>query len=822
MVSRMTRLVVGALAVALIGCGGGGGEGTGGGSGGGGGEVSAVARIDLAPAVSILVIGKTVQLVPTALDANGNVLGNIPFTFTGTDSSVATIDQGLVTAVAEGAAVFSASANGVTSNFVAVSVVTEPPLQAPSDNLIADALAAGTIDEETALLYRVYAAFHDARLPLQYAGVDDDVMDSDALDVVRERWDTLTPATQALLEPFFAPPAYLGSWASLDRKPRGLLDICQQPTIDPNWAAIPATGGRVKVWFDTRAAGSLAQAQKVLAAFENDIWDKVTGASGLAMKPPKSDGAETGCNGGDDRFDVYLVDMGAHGQDGTDKGETKPNVTVRKAAPSFIMLDRSLSEHDLLGAAAHEFMHACQWAYDVGALGLSSYKWLKESTAQEAIDHVYPPNNLEQATEKVRAYLDTPAHSITASSDRQRPYGTYLFFQYLVRSGAPPVIGGIWTQTESTSEQLTAVDKGIPGGLAEQWPRYARTLWNDKPVSDQPASFAKWDSMTETPKYASGIGDLGGVKYASTTLAADAENMSVRFLSVGFTEAATRSLMFHNTWVDQRRAGKHISVQALWKTEDGVWAEEDWSQLEWIGFCRDQKDQRVESLIIVVANGEPSDGTLTAADAPTLERDNLPCWGLQGTGTRVSHDSQYASGSSTYTVTARYGGRPVTQLTDPVAGLLRVQIAGPMFDSGTGTFTESYTDYNGCSYQASGSWQHSGVDRGGDVASTWVINDYTEALPMDLLTQQAALIGSTSRAYSGDGTSNRMLVGTVTGPMGCRTSYDTGPALFLRTMKNSVELGGSPAIAQDDGSFQGSMTDGDDSFTWSFTPLREP
>lgn len=820
MVPRMTRLVLGALAVALMGCGGGGGEATGGGSGGGGGDVSAVARIELAPAVSILVPGKTVQLLATALDASGRVLGNVPFVFTGSDPSVATVDQGLVTAVAEGAAVFSASANGVTSNFVAVSVLAQPPFQASSDSLIADALAAGTLDEETALLYRVYAVFRDGRLPLQYAGVDDEVMDSDALDVVRERWDTLSPATQALLEPFFAPPAYLGSWASLDRKPRSLIHVCQSPVIDPNWAAIPATGGRVKVWFDMRAAGGLAQAQKVLAAFETDIWDKVTATSGLAMKPPKGDGAETGCNGGDGRFDVYLVDMGTRGQDETDRGETLPNIASRKASPAFILLDRSLDDRKLLGAAAHEFMHACQWAYDVGALGLSAYQWLKESTAQEAIDHVYPMNDLEQ--DLLADYLKTPHEPIADISTRHRPYGTYLFFQYLVRSGSPPVIGAIWSQTEATSDQLVAVDQGIPGGLAEQWPRYARALWNDKPVSDQPASFAKWDTMFLKPDHVYGDGNLDGQKYASTNFDASLAPAAVRFTRVGFSDPGTRSLMFHNSWVDLRRAGKRVSVQALWKTEDGVWAEEDWSELEWIGFCRDQKDQRVEDLIVIVASAETSGGPLTVGRPPALERNNLPCWGVQGTGTRVSHDSQYTSGSSTFTVTARYGGRPVIQLYDPVAGLLRVLIAGPMFDSGSGTFTENYTDGNGCNYQASGSWQLAGVDRGGDVAGAWTINGYTEALPADVLAQQTPLIGSTARAYTGEGESTRIVQGTVTGAPPCATSYTTGPAVFLRTMKTSVELGGTPAIAGDDGSFTGSITDADDAFTWSFTPLREP
>ena len=39
-----------------------------------------------------------------------------------------------------------------------------------SEELIDRALASGAIDTETALIYKVYAAFGDARLPSQYRG----------------------------------------------------------------------------------------------------------------------------------------------------------------------------------------------------------------------------------------------------------------------------------------------------------------------------------------------------------------------------------------------------------------------------------------------------------------------------------------------------------------------------------------------------------------------------------------------------------------------------------------------------------------------------
>src|SRR5258707_14660713 len=51
-----------------------------------------------------------------------------------------------------------------------------PPAARPtSETLIASALAAGQIDAEAALKYRVYAAFADCRLPSQFRGDDREV-----------------------------------------------------------------------------------------------------------------------------------------------------------------------------------------------------------------------------------------------------------------------------------------------------------------------------------------------------------------------------------------------------------------------------------------------------------------------------------------------------------------------------------------------------------------------------------------------------------------------------------------------------------------------
>ena len=813
------RLGWGLLALWIAGCGDGGtgNDGGGGGAGGGGGDVSAVSRIELKPELVLLEPGQTVDLVPTALDAEGRIVGNIPFTFTSSDSAVVRIDDGVATAVAVGSAFLSASANGVTSDFLVVAVQADTSRGSSSEALIASGLASGAIDDEQALVYRVYAAFKDPRLPFEYQGDPAPTPDTEALDDAKARWDTLSLTAKEVLAPFFVPPAYLGSWTSVGRQPaRALIEICNEnPQVNPNFASIPPLGGgRVKVWYDTRVARGRAQAQLVYDALEMVIWDKVASGSGLGLKTPLSD-ASTRCNGGDGRLDVFLVDMAVDGQVSTDDGETFPDIRVIHHAPVFLLLNRNLPNDKLLGAATHEFCHAAQWAQDLAAGDMKKYPWLKDAICQEAVDFVYPLLNTEHVF--VRDYLDTPGEPINAGAPANRPYAGYLPFQMLARQGNPGVVGAVWAAAGTDADELKAFDHGLPGGLQEQWPKFARLLWNDDPVAMQPASFASWDTMAELPNFPSATGDLGGASEHELTFPTSVKNAAVRFFEVDFTEPQVRSMLFHNTFYELKKAGKPISVQVLWQTEDNVWSEEDWSALEWIGFCRDQKDQRVKRLIVIFASAQTEGAPLEAGEAPGLTRTNLPCWGFEGMAQRVTQDSSWDSGRSTHTVTGRWGFQPVTQLFDAATGRLRVQLHGPLFKSGQALFDEDYTQGT-CRYRASGSWpMETSIVVGGTVSSSLEMNYFNQSLPDDLRSEQESLLGAAKRAYLLTGVNSRLVQGTVSGPAPCPGDYATGPQTFVLTSS-----GGVAKVANADGTLSGSFVDGDSTYTWSFTALREP
>ncbi len=691
-----------------------------------------------------------------------------------------------------------------------------------SEELIAQAVQSGAITAETALIYRVFVLFNDPRLPGAYKGNDAGAAESGALEEAVEQWASLSEATRTALTPFFVPPAYRGSWLNPVAPGTLQASAADRPVLDPNWAAVPVSGGHVKVWYDARNPSEHATALLCANALNNKIWPAITG---LGILAPLSDTNTARYDGGDGRLDVYLSDMVSSGVTATHFGISSAVSMARKQHPVFLLINKSKSEKEMIGTLAHEFMHACQWAYPVAAFSLDSYKWLKESTAQWAIDFVYPDNQLEQTFAKY--FFAKPKVSLDVfKADENHGYGSYLFFQYLSRAVRPALIKDCWAATITSSDQLAAVNSSIPGGFKDQWPKFAKTLWNQDPIVSKPNSFKTWDSMAEIPGTRTGSADLpAGQAEDTITLGDEQPNLTSTYYQWTFSTSETRSLMFHNTFYTNRKNNEDVNVQAMWKNAAGTWAEEDWTDLEWIGFCRDQKDQRLSELVVIISSAKwqtPGD-PIRAAKSPEFKRNNIGCWGYQGTASRVTPDPDSGVGQTTATGTVRFGFRPSGQTSSPQDGRLRAFLTGPIFHDGGLTFNESYTQ-GGCSYTANGSFLMSSVVFGGDTASSILLNNFPEALPDDLRLEQAGLLGPDQRAYTANGVTGRLITGQVSG-VDCEPSYITIAGLWWLTNDTAFEDGGAIPKVRADGHLHGTFREvgGDNSvFTWDLAPIPEP
>src|SRR5687768_9731713 len=94
-------------------------------------------------------------------------------------------------------------------------LIAKPGPTPSSDELIDVALERGEIDAETALIYHVFAAFGDPRLPAKYHGDDSQPAEREIMSELAARFNQLSPQAKATLEPFTIPLYHTGSWWDL-------------------------------------------------------------------------------------------------------------------------------------------------------------------------------------------------------------------------------------------------------------------------------------------------------------------------------------------------------------------------------------------------------------------------------------------------------------------------------------------------------------------------------------------------------------------------------------------------------------------------------
>jgi hypothetical protein len=515
-------LGIGFITLMLVACGGGGG--------------------DPAPAGTTPTPGPTPQsfkLFPArlglAVDDDGLLIAQTApgaIVWSSSDPAVATVDSsGRVKALAKGSTVISAtSGSAVATSTLKVYTTTGASPDPSRDTLIAAALAAGRINAEQALSYRVFALYGDARLPAEFDGAPSELPDHLLLREVSGQLPTLTPAAQALLAPFLIPPIYAESWyaqqqsaaptgahrpgpAAADRK-RAQADITTNCFIT-QFGPATRTTDHFKIWGyfgDGFVGGDDGQpTTETFTDFIASVIEEVYASeTTLFQRLPLSDANEP-CNGGDGKVDIYLAPIDMSGRS---KAQAVPYPNRCEAVPSYLVLNpiamtiglgratvavpQAKAKREWKSVLAHEFLHVLQNAMDRQA-ACSDYKWFDEATAVWVMDHVDATGNFEDggqgvlspghARRNARFFSNYLYNDHRVSIENAHPesnpelngYGDYLFFQYLARTYQATTIKEMFDATVSRGsvEAMAAVVDTKPGGMKAIWPAFARTLWND-------------------------------------------------------------------------------------------------------------------------------------------------------------------------------------------------------------------------------------------------------------------------------------------------------------------------------------------------------
>jgi hypothetical protein len=210
------------------------------------------------------------------------------------------------------------------------------------------------------------------------------------------------------------------------------------------------------------------------------VWQTEIHDLGWPMPP------DDGRGGGDDRFDVYLLDMldrdgyGPLGsaRPGAQYGDN-PNTSVveRYATSTMIRLDNDFAELEAMGedvldllraTAAHEFHHAIQHGYDPDDL-----LWYYETTAVWIETQVFPKS--QDATGYIEYTFEYPELCFGTEDDPDGGllmYGEWLFIQSLIDAHGEKALYKLWSNIavydgfESLEQTLAFYGETIPDALA--------------------------------------------------------------------------------------------------------------------------------------------------------------------------------------------------------------------------------------------------------------------------------------------------------------------------------------------------------------------
>lgn len=694
-----------------------------------------------------------------------------------------------------------------------------------SNDLIDAALQNGKIDAETALTYKVYAQFSDARLPAEFKGAANLSTDSHILDEVKAKYDTLSPQTQAILLPFLMPPVYQGAWGppaeGASTTVKMLTLPCTKIQTD-KWDSTTAMHSPVRFWWQKDHPEDAEAANRLMTAMDDEIWPKLTTLMGRTPLPD----SDMQCNGGDANFDVYITPQIARSYAAS---YFPPGC---RETPAYIVLNPGVSD----GILAHEFMHAIQWSYNTSAdcMYPGEYAWLAEATATWSQNYVYPDTNEEH--DYVPWFYQNKGNSVPPSltlRNDQHEYGAYLFFFYLTNHfGDPGIVKTAWDNTTSM-KSVQAVDKAIPGGLDSIWGDFALYNLVEPPIDD----YQIWDQLNIKPGSVSLTMDRADPNKIYS-FAPQYNRLSLDYSWFTFTDD-DRFIIFYNGLTyditdqpmnayigtlpindgtriykfDQRNKNdiNGIKVQAYFKLAgDANWQLEDWTDKPYVAFCRDAQAERISDLVIVISNSnQDSDISYAGTYEPRLQTSNIGCWRYRGTASLTFN-----------------GQGEVGKFTDaqnlPIVAFERANTHSDI--------TYPYLHFTIAEGQDNRTYNYTGDDcTGQGQASGALTPGSTNNYGNDLYILYGALSGPSFKRYSGQASTSQMLNVTFNCPEGTRTIPNNTYPWFAVDLLSQVLNDGKGKVytVEKDGSLKGSddlIQDAENAtmqYIWNLQPVIE-
>jgi hypothetical protein len=557
-------------------------------------------------------------------------------------------------------------------------IITNNASGPSSFDLIDQAVQAGQLTAEQGLIYKVYALFSDAQLPAQYVGSAATQVDGDLLmEQVVAQSSTLSDAAKTALTPFFVPPSDARSWYYRPHLNASAGSQPAQASGDPDgWTRLPAAGGQVLIGYWTTNASDAAKAAALVVEFNENIYPMLTQ---LMNQTPMG------------VTQVYLwssyidVDGTVVRFDNKTLGITVPATCDASGAVIYLPDGLPLGSHTspgLMSYAAHEFMHAIQFAYPEASC--SSYNWLKEATASWAEDYVYPHADSEH--ELASRFMNYANHRLDYVGHLHE-YGAYLLFYYLTHAAdtSSQVIRQIWENAGSTPNSYKAIDDAVntivPAWHTIYWQDFLISLWNQAPFG---TFYQDKDNLADTVQPVNGgmisatggeveidVSDslpTGGARFHQFTVDSNVSSLTIlngwgKDLTTGDASSDINGDLTSgdedyqfNDLTSSQAAGTNLII--LMKVAGKTWMpvplNVSTTQLNKYTHCIDLQG-KIESLVIIQSNWDYAhpNRVIAPVGLPTrIVASNLSCRPLTGTARKTIYNAGvkyiYTAQSLTY------------------------------------------------------------------------------------------------------------------------------------------------------------------------------
>jgi hypothetical protein len=588
----------------------------------------------------------------------------------------------------------------------------EPPPPAPAGDptaadLIIAAQEAGSLDEATALLYRVYAIFGDPRLPDEYRS-EHRSEDGGALALAVDRLEELPPDIAAELRPFLARPAdpesvFYGPGEAVlptpigsatGAAPRMMLAssrIAAQVVCSTGWGYIDGRAS-FRVW---GACGTdIEDEMLTVATMMEELWPAETGF--MKRQPIKDLGGPY--EGGSDRIDIYLVGTcitrGGRCVGPGQFGVTPPSPRFEGPAASlrssaFIVINRDLvADGTVKATLAHEFFHVLQLAFNFrGRLEASGHHWFSEASATWAEWYFVPESVAWDAGAHERFLGFQYSQYSLQSTASDNAYWSFAWPLFMEQERGAAAVAAAWQAIEGRVGHAQ-VTEAIHGQLSfeSRFRDFAVRAYNTILTPGDPISPLLPAKAVGEPR----IRPLQNHKSDTRSLPANQRGTP----PLKITEVIPSLYAVYRPFTVQEGVGQvkldfgglkpagSLDVDLLLKTEKNGWERRKLPDGA-TTLCRNRDDEKVEEMIVVLSNHDRNPRGLLVGSW-TVESLVDPCVGYR---VEITWSDSWNGVEDTAVFTG------VIDTVDPDA----LPVEGGVFLIGKGTVTGTRAAWAACS-----------------------------------------------------------------------------------------------------------------------------